>query len=209
MKKNLSLIFSILLIVFAIAISAIVFFVPKGRKNTIAPIGKETIKIIANDLEIVKGQKHENFYSVSNKNAVVSFEIEKEDLVQIDGDDITALKQGETNIKIIAKALEEEISCVIRVKISSDKFATISAKANCRISDNRVITESFICSIKVSFFDNYGNPATGNYLITNLDSSAVVTKRAGEIFIQTDHSFEFNIEFENGELSLTIQVVFN
>lgn len=208
------MIFSISLIVIAVAIMAIVYFVPKysnhsSGANTQGGGRTVSIQVTAHDIEIIKGQKFENFYTVSNKDALITFEIDKAELVEIEGDNITALKQGETNIKIIAEEGNEKDSCTIKVKISADKYAAISANSNCTILNDIIYTESSVCSIKIEFFDNYGNPINSTYSIICDDATVKFKKRSSEVIIMTDHSVVFSISFDNGEVVQSVQVVYS
>ena len=194
---------------------AIAFFVPKnsfGTNKTGAQTGGSTtvaIQVTAHDIEIVKGQKIENFYTVSNENAKVSFDIERADLVQIEGDDITALRQGETNIKIIAQNGDEEDSCTIKVRISADKYATISALSNCSISENKIYAQGCACAIKIEFFDNYGEKASCDYELLCDDATVILKSYPTEVIIKSSHSFSFKIYFDAECEPQTIEFVVN
>ena len=205
-KNKLKVIFSSVLILCAVVVSAIVFFVPLNKDH-----GTESeannVKVVSQDINIVKGEKAENFYSVNKSNAVVYFVIENETLIKIDGDDLIGLKQGETKVTIIAKADESETSCTIEVKISDNKKCEIKAKENCTIEDNKILASANAFSISVNFYDNYGKTIVCDYEVSSSVASTKFLKRMDELVIKGSQDFDLTLTFDE-DTSITLQVSF-
>lgn len=193
------------MIIFAIAVSAIVFFLPKDKSAE----SKEDfgVEIIAQDLSVEKGKTVENFYTLSRNDAEVSFEIEMPDLVRIDDNDLTALKQGQTSITIFATVGESHASCTIEIKITDDKRVVISAVEECEIENGKIIAKSEIFAIQIEFFDSVGKLDNFTYNISCQDASVKFNKQVTSIVFKSKHDFSFEISFD-GDTTRKIDVVF-
>lgn len=198
MQKKISYIVTILIIVFAIVISAIVFFVPKNGGASCHEFDQSVFILAPSKLTIAKGDKVEDFYSVSNPSADVTFDVEKETLVKIENNDITGLKQGITNVKIIASIGEVEVTHTIIVTIEDEKRAEISSGENCYIADNVVYAKAEMFTLDIEFFDNAGNCLNCDFSCSCKDNDVNISKRFSTLIIKTSHDALISIVFDNG-----------
>lgn len=203
-KKKLSVIFSTFLIVFAIAVSVIVFFLPANKRK----VGKRDygVQIFAEDIVISKGEKVENFYTLS-RDAEVEIEIENSSLVKIEENNLIALKQGETSLTITASVGESYDSCTIEIQITDDKRIVVSAIENCTIVNDKIFAQQKEFSVNIEFFNNIGKLDNFKYDIVCEDDGVTYSKGFMGIKFTAEHDFSFNITF--GDNSKRIEVVFN
>lgn len=205
MKNKLSVIFSGLIVAIAIAMIVVVFLVPKQPKKNESN-SFEYSKVYSSDVEMNVGDRIDNFFSVSGKDANVQIIVEDESLLKIEGDSLIALKQGITKVTIKLISLNSQPSCTITVKIKGNKWAEAVAIQNCEIVDGKIMTNSDVFSIGFKFFDVYGQPASYSYSYA-FPSGVRVRKGTGEIQIYATNSFSFELFFgENGN-SQIIEVI--
>ncbi len=118
-KKILIGICSLGIVSVAIILCIVLLLVPKNRdENT-----TNSLYVYSNvqNLNIKVGEEIRNFYSVSNPNAEITFELDKENIIDIDKYRIKGLQCGEVNVTIIATLNDEVARDTCKVIVSQEE----------------------------------------------------------------------------------------
>lgn len=82
-------------LVVIIAVVALILLIPKSKN--------ETLTITANDLELSVGQTKKLEYKVEGAAAIVNYKLDDPKIVKANGFNVTGVKEGRTEVTIIAK----------------------------------------------------------------------------------------------------------
>ena len=107
MYKRLNIILiSLVIIILSIFIFLTVFVFIKP-KNTIP------LSVTAENISLKVGNSLKNFYTVSEDNAEVSFEVENSNIIDINANEITGKQTGKTNV-VITASKDDKIAKVMK-----------------------------------------------------------------------------------------------
>lgn len=204
MSKKLYIILSAVVLAATVAVVAIFFVIL--NKDTPAV---DNLTVYAMDLTLKKGEKSENFYRVSDVNAVVTFTIEKPNIVEIEDDDIYGVNKGTTSVTIIATNSTQTAQTTISVTVEDVASCTIEAKKNCTIADGVVYASTDTFQLIIKYFDNLGNQVL-NYSFDAQSSTndLIYQMNSGEIFVfKVSSSCTITLNFDNGKLVFSFDVI--
>lgn len=193
-----------MLILCAVVISAVIFFVPKNKKAS--PVNADfSLEVSAQDLNIKKGERREGFYTVSQENASISFDIENENLVKIENRTLIALAEGKTNLTITARLQGNAHEVTISITISDEKTVTISPLENCRVQEGRIFADQNVFAFDINIFDCQGQPISYPYECRTPEGVTMKRDVQGLIF-KASQSFTLTIILGSQEISFDVVV---
>lgn len=205
MYKRLNIILiSLVIIILSIFIFLTVFVFIKP-KNTIP------LSVTAENISLKVGNSLKNFYTVSEDNAEVSFEVENSNIIDINANEITGKQTGKTNVVITASKDDKIAKTSFEVSvINSDITFTIETISNCNYVDNKLVMSSTACQFSIKFYSKEQTLISNNNLhieipdnvnlINDISSFILVTEQNCQVkFILEDYDFCYilNIEIEN------------
>ena len=174
-------------------------------------IFKNPLSIEANDISLNEGERSENFYSVSDSNAVIEYESEDSSIFRIENGVLYAVKAGKTTITLTAT----KNSIVAKTSFS---LTILTSEYSCQIcinsggtfyDGNLYVEENTLCSFSIDLFDkaaqeinNYSVECfitNGGTIIHELTLFDFVTTKDCVIslhFLEIDFSFNINVFVE-------------
>lgn len=117
--KNKNLILKIIcpfIVVLLASIILLVIFLPKQNN--------EPLTIVSDDITLDINEESKIIFEVSNPYAVVTFDIEDEKIVSLNGFTIKGLKEGETTINLLAQYNSQTATCQCKVIVVDEDTST-------------------------------------------------------------------------------------
>ena len=85
-----------------------------------------------NNISLKVGQSVYNYYTISNENAEISFEVSKDNIIEIDEEKITGINAGEVTVTLTATLEGQLAKTQIDVAVYNDGYSFIlSPVENC------------------------------------------------------------------------------
>ena len=186
----------------------IVYFVLKPLPNE-NDIAKNRLIISANDITLQTGQSLENFYEISNNNAVITFSSDNEQIYNIEDKTLYALSAGVANITITATLLDQTASTTICVKIMNESYSYhIECIASCEIDNNGnfCMLDNF-SQFQVYVYDKLLNVVSATKTSITVNNNSELIYEAPNYTLVAYTNCEITIACEEGSLLETIPVI--
>ncbi len=176
------------------------FLLPQNSEENI-------LRVYANDLSLLVGEKIENFYTVSKKDTFIKFEIENENVIKIEDDCMYALDAGKTNVTIIAEKDGKQAKTIINVLVFNNDYCySVITVDNCEFSENTLFCFSNICQFRVEIYDKNNNLMTDYDLSYNCDK-AKITKEFLNYKIEVEEDCQILFTLQDVDFDFLINVV--
>ncbi|MBP3344691.1 MAG: hypothetical protein J6K97_00615 [Clostridia bacterium] len=159
-SKMRSYIISFSIIAAALVLLLVFLLLPKRKSEPIIPL---TCSV--EDVTINVGESVTEFLQISNENASVSFEVDKEGIISIDKDKIVGLAKGETSVTVKIEFQGEKIDSSFNVTVLDANIVEngyrieFNSILNCEINEN---------NIKIN-----GDVAQFSFLVYDLDGTTI------------------------------------
>ena len=201
MKNNkLVIITSCVLLLLSLSLMIFFFLLPQNSEKNI-------LRVYANDLSLLVGEKIENFYTVSMKDTFIKFEIENENVIKIEDDCMYALDAGKTNVTIIAEKDGKQAKTIINVLVFNNDYCySVITVDNCEFSENTLFCFSNICQFRVEIYDKNNNLMTDYDLSYNCDK-AKITKEFLNYKIEVEEDCQILFTLQDVDFDFLINVV--
>jgi len=169
-KKLITIISSISLLAIS-TILLLVFFVFNKSPNENTPLF-----ITANDITLTKNESKYNFFSVSKQNATIDFEVDKENIIEINENYVKGLKAGVVCLTIKAQLEDEFTQVQISITVCDNGYSyTITPYDGCQVNENKLTLEKSPCQFKVSVFDELGQIVSNKNSNYSASNEALIT----------------------------------
>ncbi|MBQ8909021.1 MAG: hypothetical protein IJY90_01885 [Clostridia bacterium] len=174
--KNKSLyIVSGLIIAASIAILLVFLLLPQKKTNIIIPLN-----CTAEDIEMEIGQTKINFYQVSHENAIVSFSVDKSDIIDIDKDKIVALNAGKVTVEMTVTVDDKQVKDVFIVTVLANQYTMkFKVASGGTLTGNTLTLTSKECQFYAHFYDKKGEELTDCQIMTAVSGNATLAYEFG------------------------------
>ncbi len=125
-----------------------------------AVIPEYSLSASVKNLNISVGDKIYDFYEINDKNAVITFEVNKEGIIEINKDYILGVNEGEVSVILHAKTSSQSTSYEFIVVVHEKNYTVkIDGIENCSFDDktNTLFAYDNVCQILFNFYDLKGN----------------------------------------------------
>lgn len=199
-KRTSSILVSLFLLFISIGL-LLVYFVFKDKNNDkVSPLS-----LFANDQILYVGEDVYNFYSVSDKNALIEFDVSKQNIISVNKDKISGISAGEVYLTITATLNRETTKTQLKVTVlNHDYTINIMPEMSCYFQNNTLFINADVCQFQLNVFDRLNNKIDNlNYLIQTTNDAAIErnflsfqlysTQNCQVIFIFEDIDFQVTI----------------
>ena len=204
-KKVLAtIIASVSLIVIAIIVLLLFLFAGKdGSKTT-----NDILRINANNVTLYKGDTLNDYYELSIEDAQISIDVNKNDIIEIDKDKITALTSGEVTVTLIATYNDNSAKDTFTVKVlNCDYSYDVQTIINCSYQNNTLMVEGDYCQFNIEIYDFSGQPFESTDYKFTVTNNAILQKQIGGFILQTTTNCQITFTVPTIDYSFTIEVV--
>lgn len=185
-KRTLTIIASLCLLIVSIVL-LIVFLVIKNSDNSSANI--TLLRITANDITLNVGQSVEDYYTISNPDAKIDIEIDKQNIIQIDKTSITAIKSGIVKVTLTAVLDDATAKENFTVTVSAPDYSYQVANVQGGSFQNNTIyvSKSSPAAFKVDVYDKLGQAIAVSELDYTI-SSGIIQNQLGTFIVIADEN---------------------
>ena len=190
------------------AVLLIVYFVIKPLPNE-NDIAKNNLVITASDITLQTGQSLENFYEISDNNAVITFSSDNEQIYSIQGKTIFALSAGTTIITITATLLDKTSTTSFTIQILNESYTyRIECIASCEIdnSGTLIMLDNF-SQFQIYVYDRLLNAVSATKTLITVNNNSELVYEAPNYTLIAYMNCEITISCEEGSLLETIPVI--
>ncbi len=154
-KRGYTILFCLGLL-FLTAIMLLVFFLSRPKPQ---PFDLQTaFSCTVSNIDMTVGDQEYDFYQITIPSAEIQFELDKEDIIDINRDRIIALKEGKVNVTLKATSGDRTIveNFVVNVKEKDFTFEVICI-SNCTYDkqSNTLNAGEGTCQFRLKFYDMY------------------------------------------------------
>lgn len=163
------------------------------------------------DKTINVGESIYNFYDINDNTAEISFEVDKENIIEIDKFHIKGLNVGEVNITLIAKTKDEKIEKEFKVNVVKKEYTfEFTSIYGCNIQQDNIFTENGQFQFNLIVKDE------NNTLLEDVDfdiysdkTSTIIDKSFSSILIIAQENCTLTFVFNDFSITLTKNVIIN
>ena len=138
----------------------------------------EILRISANDLTICKGDVIEDYYTISNADAEIKIEVDKEGIIDIDEEKIEAISIGQVNVTLTMELDGKSCQDTFKVTvINNDYSVEIMSMSGCYYDKILYMTEER-CIFQVKILDKNGQDYKTD-IEMSVDDNAILQKGVG------------------------------
>lgn len=157
------------------------------------------------------GESIYNFYEINDNTAEISFEVDKENVIEIDKFHIKGLNVGEVNIILIAKTKDEKIEKEFKVNVVKKEYTfEFTSIYGCNFQQDTIFTENGQFQFNLIVKDE------NNILLEDVDfdiysdkTSTIIDKSFSSILIITQENCTLTFVFNDFSITLTKNVIIN
>ncbi len=159
----------------------------------------------AQDVNLIIGESAYNYYQLSHQLAIVQINVEKENIIEIDNDKITAIGIGSTKVTLSASYGEEHAQTTFTVKVTDNNYTlSFNSTVDCYFRDSTLYAKTNICQFGFEVYDsrNVKMPSPQYEIVIDGDGSATksfygivlsINSNCTIILVFTELEFEFTI----------------
>ncbi|MBO5395003.1 MAG: hypothetical protein J6A28_03770 [Clostridia bacterium] len=154
-NKKISLrvyVISGMMIAASLVLLLVFLLVPGKRDGNLIPLNCSVESI---EMEI--GESKADFYHLSHDEALVSFKVDKEGIIEIDEQKITALKSGVVTVQMTVTLNDQSITEVFVVTVLAEEYSLkITPITDCEVAGNTIYLSGTACQFSVEFINKKG-----------------------------------------------------
>ena len=203
MKKGIwTYIVSGVLGVVAVVGLLLLLFLPKNTGKSFEPVN-----LYVEDIVLQVGQTKTDFYQISAQDYQITFQADRDGVIEIDENKIVAIDAGKVNVKVsvnVAGNTIEESFCVTVLATSwSYMFENLTG---CVIEGDNIVLSNSVAQFKIKCFDENGLEITNPTIETVASDGVDVSYEFGIIKITASKSgvIEFSIAQSQIEFSMNV-----
>lgn len=201
MYKRLIYIISSLLILIVSIVIVLFTFVFTNDEEIKAPL-----RVYAEDITMFVGTNIKDFYRVSNENAEITFDVEKDNIILVNKTEIVGLKVGETKVTINAKIDGEEAKDTFIVSVYNEGIiCNIEAKEFCTTDENVINMTSNVCRVNFKFYDKENKLITTGFEFDKPDGLRII-HNISDYTIVAENDCKFTIVLKNYKYKIDIYI---
>lgn len=186
-----------------LAVSVVLLLVFFFSKNDARPL-----YCSAGDVEMCVGDKIYNYYQVSNKQATISIELNKENIIDIDEKMIYAKEVGEVEVTLTASYKNEKSVAVFVVKVYDESYhVDIISVKGCYYEGNTLYAQSNTCQFKFEVYDVLNKKLTNQKVEMAVDGNGTVNKNFNTVMLSINENCKISFYFEELEFEFIIYAV--
>lgn len=174
-KRLKTTILCLIVVGISISLLLIYLFVP-SRKNIDLSL-KTPLSSSATDISLSVGNKIYDYYEISDKSAMISFEVSQKNIINIDENMIEGLKEGSVNVVMTAQK-ENEISKTSFNVVVYQKSCLINILpiSDCDFNDETLIVSSNVCQFQLEVYDLQNNKLENVQMQVFTNGDAIIEK---------------------------------
>lgn len=201
--KTITIISSSLILVVAVVLT-LALMLSGGDTNASNLI----LRVNANDITLYKGDIIENYYFISNKDAMIEIEVDKTGIINIDENRIEALSVGEVNVTINVSLDESVAKDTFKVTVKNYDYSFEFDSLNgCYYKDMLYVTND-LCYFKFNILDEYGKKMNVT-IDSQVNNDAVLIYEIGVYMLQCqeDCTLIMNAKEINYKVEINVKVI--
>ena len=202
-RKITTILISFLLLLISVILLIAFLIIPSNLSNAVKPLS-----ISSQDYNLTIGERVEKFYQVSKVDSIVSFEIEDENIVKIDGEDLVAQQAGYTSITIKAEYENEKTQMTIAINVYMPNYSlNIKPVNNCSFIDNNLYYLEEPCQFQIEIIDKNNSVLTNTNIQIMCDDDVEIYQEFLNWTLITKRSCKLIIKEENINCQFTLNVI--
>ncbi len=201
MNKRLATILACFAMLAVSAILLLTFLLDKKEE-------KEEFYCTAQNVNLCLGESAYNYYQVSHPLSIINISVERENIIEIDNEKITAIGIGTTNVTLSASYGDKKSETTFTVKVSEQNYTiSFTPTANCYFEGNTLYAQSKTCQ----FSFEIRNSQNTKVEIVNYDVTIVgdgeTAKNFCNIILSLNGDCTLTLSFPELEFEISIQVL--
>lgn len=202
-KKIQTILLSVAMLAISIVLLLVFVFTQKPNKE-------KPLSITASEIHLNEGEFAYSFYSISHPNTEVSFDVDCDNVIEIDSEHIKAIKAGVAQVTITAKLNKKIAQTTFKVYVYKNTYSfTLDAQSNCTFNENTLTMTGGICQFKVSVYDKLGQIVQGLACNYNATNNAVLNYEFNVFQLSSTTDCEIKLIYEEISFEITINVKTN
>ena len=200
-KKMCTILFSSVFLIIAVVL-LLVFLLPKKDDKLILTTN-QTVTNSANDIILSVGNKLYNYYELSDKSAKLTFELDKQGIININEEMIEGLKVGEVNVVMTATNKTSTTKKQFKVTVCENEHTIMFESVNnCIISENTIFATAnvFQFNVKVKNIENI------TYDIISNKESTIIDKGFSSVMVITNEDCILTFMFNELNIKISLNV---
>lgn len=193
-------------VIFAVAIAILLLFLllPKDNGDPFEPLNCN-----ADDVVMSVGDIKRDFYTLSDEDATVSFNLDNDGIVEIDDDKIIACRAGVVNVEMVVCLDGQSVSEYFKITVLADDYSLqLTPVSNCSIEGNVLSVSANISQFTIDFIDKEGEIVSDVELSISTTNGASCTQLFGvyRLTAESDCVIIFRAEEYDFEVVYTVIV---
>lgn len=183
----------------------ICFVVLKQNKSKDQPLSLQS-----ENLTLLVGEKTQNFYIVSDENAVIEIFADDTTLFNITGNELTAIKAGKTKIVIMAYLNGDKAKTTFNLTVENESPSfQITPTTNCSINGLILTMTDNTCQFSIIVFDKLNQSFSPEIINISATNGATISREATGFIIVSENNCVATFEYPELELVINLTVVKN
>lgn len=208
-KKNVTI---SLICLFLLAISLtiiLVFFVFKDRKD-LSLKTKDVLTIYVDDISLSIGKKIYDYYEISDKSAEITFDVDKQGIIEIDETMIEGVSAGTVNVIMTAKTQKETTKVDFVVKVYENDYTfNFLALSNCSFENDNILITSSVFQFNIEIKDKLNNKLENVVCeILSNKTSTIIDRGFSAVLVVANEECILTFTFPELSTSFSKKVVF-
>lgn len=159
------------------------------------------------NISLKVGQSVYNYYTISNENAEISFEVSKDNIIEIDEEKITGINAGEVTVTLTATLEGQLAKTQIDVAVYNDGYSFIlSPVENCDFFDDTLYVKDNYCTFQIDVYDQINQKIDNLKYDFSATDNAVLVKNMYLFQLQTRNDCYLIFSFKEIDFDIIIKV---
>ncbi|MBE7073696.1 MAG: hypothetical protein E7379_01190 [Clostridiales bacterium] len=202
MKNKTMYLISGILIAVSLVIVLVFVLLPRESTGLIRPLNYSF-----ENVELKVGESKTDFYQISVSNALLTFSVDQEGIIEIDNEHIKGLKAGNVVVCVEINHNSQVLTEEFNVTVYQDEYhLEIDVVQGGEFKDGSLILSSSICDFNIFIYDKYDNLVVCKLNIVS-SNDAEISFLFRLYRLTTESSCILTIEAEEINLIYTISVI--
>lgn len=200
-KKVVVIAISSFMIIASIVLVLVFVIFNSGSKANL-----DFLRVNVSDVVLYRGETTENYLELSHEEAEVKFDVDREEIINIDRDKIEAISVGQVNVTVTMSLNDKTAQSTFKVTvINYDYSYSVTAIDGCYF-DEKLYTTEDVAMFEINIIDRYGQILSTEMEVT-ADNDAILQREIGMYMLATKRDCTITVSAKEIDFSFEIEVV--
>lgn len=195
--------------ILAITIVLLLVFLLIPNKNEFYLFLNKNLSSNINDISLTVGDKIYDYYEVSDKSAELSFDLDKEGIINIDEFMIEGVKAGEVHVIMTAKTQKQTTQTEFNVKVYNNNYTIKFIAINsCSFDNENIYIDNSTFQFNIEVYDNLNLTVENvKFNIISSNKETIIDKNLLSVIVVAREQCSLTFIFEDLSICFSKNVI--